>query len=325
MSCLINPGAILFQLAFIAIHLSTSNSILCKSIKLDTIKFYILAVASFLALFTGVDFRKDSPSDKGFGQHLAPVDEDLKKYETNPNRRNGFTLEMQAEAYAVAAKFDHRTKLPALADGFGMGLCSGNRLSEWAQPDGYPDPHRPQKNHLRPPVCQTMAFVPNDFRGITTTNQRLVGLEIITVPVKTIRKVFPTYKTQKNGDNFQETLHTSNPRTDSLDFVGPLYRSLIRFQALMEKDPLLDPRRTPLSIFWDPVKRKVFNLQARDIEKFMKDLAIKVYQLCPVKDKDELGRWTSHSLCVGLPTFFMLWVSTQWTLSSFCGGDLTPS
>ena len=82
------------QLAMYAIHLSTGHSIYCKSIKVATIEQYLLAASSFLAHFSGRDFRRDSPTDSFNGVILQSVIRDLKKYETVPNRREPYNLQM---------------------------------------------------------------------------------------------------------------------------------------------------------------------------------------------------------------------------------------
>ena len=124
------------QLAMYAIHLSTGHSIYCKQIKAATVEQYVHAAATFLAHFTGADFRKDLPSDSFMGHILGPVYRDLKRYETCPNRREPYTLTMHYKARSLALEFSTLTQIPALVDGFEQGLCAGYRLSEWAQPSG---------------------------------------------------------------------------------------------------------------------------------------------------------------------------------------------
>ena len=70
------------QLAMYALHLSAGNSIYCKSIKVATIEQYLLAAATFLAQYSGVDYRKDHAHDKHLGHILAPILRDIKKYES---------------------------------------------------------------------------------------------------------------------------------------------------------------------------------------------------------------------------------------------------
>ena len=90
-----------WQLAMYAIHLGTGHSIYCKQIKVSTIEAYVFAAASFLAQFTGIDFRKDQPSDSHMGSILAPVYRDLRKYEQVPNRREPYGLTMHSRARSL--------------------------------------------------------------------------------------------------------------------------------------------------------------------------------------------------------------------------------
>ena len=60
--------------ALYAQHLGSSHSIYCKHIKATTVEAYVFAAATFLAQFSGVDFRKDNPSDTRSGHILYPCD-----------------------------------------------------------------------------------------------------------------------------------------------------------------------------------------------------------------------------------------------------------
>jgi hypothetical protein len=86
------------QLAMYALHLSSGNSIYCKSIKVATIEQYLLAAATFLAQYSGVDYRKDHAHDKHLGHILAPILRDIKKYESVPNRREPYDPQMHLAA-----------------------------------------------------------------------------------------------------------------------------------------------------------------------------------------------------------------------------------
>ena len=128
-----------YQLAMYAIHLACANSIYCKTLKSGTIKSYILGVASFLALFSGIDYRKDNPTDRGMGHILQPVYDDLAKYDAMPNRREPYSPAMQQEARRqsrIAALTEPLGVVVVLCDGFEAGLATGYRNGEWAQPKG---------------------------------------------------------------------------------------------------------------------------------------------------------------------------------------------
>ena len=68
------------QLALYAQHLATGNSMLCRSIKADTVSQYLLAVATFLALFGPKerDFRKEANADKSLSPLIQGVLDDIR-------------------------------------------------------------------------------------------------------------------------------------------------------------------------------------------------------------------------------------------------------
>ena len=292
------------QLAIYALHLSTGGSIYCRQLKPATIEKTIRHVALFLMLFSGTDFRKDHPSDQHMGQILGPVYRDLRAYEALPNRREPYTLAMQALAQEEA---DHQSRsqphsiLPALRDGFGAGLNAGFRLSEWAQPGGHRDPQYPLLAlHPRPDVSPTKAIVPNDLMAITTCHRRLRGRDILTVPATAITRLLLTFRYQKNGQHGEDRMFTQSTDPDTPhSMIACLYRALSRFRALQALDPSLDPSHTPLFVYWDPLASRVSLPTTVEIEAFMRGLAARCYHLDPVTDKTALQRWSSHSLRVG--------------------------
>jgi len=117
-----------------AVHLTTGNSICCRQIKAAAVEQHVVAAATFLAHFTGRDFRKDLPTDSSMGHLMGPVHRDLRSCEPVPERREPYNLRMHALGCVLASSQDTNSLLPALMDGFEQGLCAGCRLSEWAQP-----------------------------------------------------------------------------------------------------------------------------------------------------------------------------------------------
>ena len=308
------------QLATYAISLSQGSTITARQIKVKTIKEYIYAIASFLALFSGTDFRYDSPSDKTFGRFLAPIYSDLERYETVPDRREPYTPEMHAHARQLAApmrKKDHRSKIPALVDGFEMATMAGFRLTEWAQPANKHSVHSFLRNHLAHPNITTRALCPLDIRVETYSRRRFKGIQALLVPLEQVHKLWIKFRTQKNGHNGEERLFTRNPDADGVCFVASCYRALQRFKALMDLDPSLTEEH-PLSCYWDGSSSSVHLVTATDIEDFMRSLAVTVHHFHPIKDKKELQKWSSHSLrvgaCVALHAMGFSPLDIQWLL-----------
>ena len=305
-------------LAMYALHLSAGHSIYCKRITAKTIEGYVHAAASFLSLFTGRDFRKDTPSDKTMGHILAPVYRDLHRYESVPDRREPYDLTMHQLARTVAAAADPDSLHASLTDGFEEGLSAGYRLSEWAQPAGNWNVSRPQLNHLVDSPMRTRAIVPNDFRCETKDFRRATGLAILCLDLTSIHKMWVKFRTQKNGQHGEEKLFTRNPTPGGICFVRSAYRRLQRFERLRATDGRLNPSSTPLSVYFDPPSLSVRLVTATDIETFMRRLAAEVYHLHPLKHSSELQRWSAHSIrvgaCVALHAMGFSTLDIQWIL-----------
>jgi hypothetical protein len=307
-----------YQLAMYAIHLSAGHSIYCRSIKVATIEQYLLAASSFIALHSGIDYRKDRPTDSHMGSVLAPVLRDLKKYESIPDRREPYDPQMHVAARFIAAKYHPDSLTCALTDGFEQGYCAGYRLSEWAQPGRHTNPAKPQQNHLVNAPIRTRALVPDDFRILTITRHRASGMAILDHDLSQVAKMWVKWRTQKNGQHGEEKLFARNPKLGGFCFVSSVYRSLARFQRLSVLDPLLRPNFTPLSVYWSFTEARVKLVHADAIERYMRHLACTVYHLDPVRDAKDVQRWSSHSLrvgaCVALHAMGFSALDIQWIL-----------
>ena len=315
------PGLALrgqLQLAMYAVHLSTGHSIYCKRIKASTIEQYVLAAATFLAFFTGADFRKDRPTDSYMGHILGPVYKNLRTYETVPDRREPYDLPMHSLACELARGHNTTALIPALVDGFEQGFCGGYRLSEWAQPAGKYVVDRPQLNHLVSQPLRTRAIVPQDIRCSTTGGSRLVGTAMTSVPLSSVTRVWVKLRTQKNGQHGEEKLFVPNPDPTGVCMVSSLYRSLSRFCALVCIDGRLNESSTPLSVFHHGPSNSVRLITSGDIDLFMQKLASQVYHLHPVNDREAISKWGTHSLrvgaCVLLHTMGFSALDIQWIL-----------
>ena len=290
------------QLAMYAIHLSTGHSIYCKQIKVKTIETYVYNAATFLSLFTGRDYRKDRPGDKHMGHLLSSVYKDLHSYETMPKRREPYTLQMHSVAAQEAATRRESAPaglIPVLCNGFGAGLNAGFRRSEWAQPGGRRDPSQPLLNHLQQGI-RTRAVVPDDLEAHSTSHRRLVGLQILLVPLYSISRLYVTWRTQKNGQHGERRLFVpSDEPTSPHDPVNCFYGLLLSFQECQRRDPTIQGNFTPLAVYWDPEVSCVRLVTSDEIDAFIRALASRVYHLDPKKDKAALQLWSGHSLRVG--------------------------
>jgi hypothetical protein len=106
-----------YQLALYAAHLATGSSLHCRSLKAGTIRSYLLDVAKFLGRFRDIDPRFKSTADTKLAPEIAKVLAEVQRWESVPNRREPFTLEMQAcIAKDAAAQQDDCCIMAALAD-----------------------------------------------------------------------------------------------------------------------------------------------------------------------------------------------------------------
>ena len=78
----------LIQLALLyAQHLGTGSTIMCRTIKVDTIKKYILSVSQFLLSLFGDhprDYRKECPTSTTMAVELTKVYAELARWEKSP-------------------------------------------------------------------------------------------------------------------------------------------------------------------------------------------------------------------------------------------------
>ena len=285
------------QLGMYAQHLGSANGLLCKTLKVDTIKRYIQNVSDFFTNFgtPRVDFRYDTQGDKTFSPVLTSVYKELARWESVPNRREAFTLAMldALRERITKTKPHFHSLICALADQFEIGLFNGQCWAEFAQTPATSDPDHPQLNI----AGDAQAFCLNDTRVVTADGRSLVGAAMLQVPVEQCSTGFVRWRFQKNGDNGQELMWAVASLDDDYSLVVPLYNVVRRFVALRGAADIT----TPLALYATTRKHKpvVRLITDRDIEGLMRSLACEVYKFHPVKDKAILSKWSAHSLRVG--------------------------
>ena len=281
-----------------AFLLGAGCNLLCRSLKCATVKDYIKDVASFLILFSKDhrDYRFDSANALRMSSTLHNVFEELKTWDDMAKRREPFTLDMLTaqQQWTEAGEFGPDTEEAALLDWFEVGLFTGMRLAEWAQPSHKSDPACPNLNKR----LQTAAFCLNDVRAEMKGGQRISGAVILDHPVASIKKMWVKWRMQKNGENGEEKMFSLPESKLARSFIRPMYRILQRFVRLRGIDDLT----TPLSVYQHAKAEKgVRLLHSANIEKSMRRTAAKVYNLDKSNEVDAamLQRWSSHSIRVG--------------------------
>jgi hypothetical protein len=287
----------LLQLCMYALHLGSGCGLFCKTLKVGTIKRYIAAVATFLALFgkARVDFRYEADGDKRMHPLLHDVFAELERWESVPNRREPFSIDM----LIAQEKLVRDTNAPFLSfpsafmDWSEVGIFNGNRRCEWCQDSAHSNPDNPKKNRFG----HAEAFCQLDIEMHTEDGRRLKGAEILTVPMEQYVACYITWRTQKNGMNGQVKVWGRSKKKGGRNLIAPMYRILQRFVALRGADDIT----TPLALYQTDsmTEPKVLLITDTKVATAMRWLASKVYKLDPIKKKAELMRWSCHSFRVG--------------------------
>jgi hypothetical protein len=288
-----DPRRGLLQLAMYAMHVGTGQTLLCKTIKVATVKQYVRAAATFLALFGEHtrDYRKNFATDTAISSTLTSVYNELARWESVPNRREPYTLEMLSylKSAVQIASSCRDSLMPAMADWFECGLFAGLRLSEWAQ-DAHCSDMKSFKLDFKQ---QARALCLGDIRFEDNVRTRFTAKQFLEgTSDDSITKCWIKFRTQKNGQHGEERLFTRN--NGGKCFVQAMIRILRRFQRLMGTN-----EETPLALYKNKNEQEPKFITASDIENIMRFTAAQVYKLDPVRDKIVLQQWSAHSLRVG--------------------------
>jgi hypothetical protein len=214
----------------------------------------------------------------------------VKRVESMRDLREPFTWEMW-EALDTAVEHDaHLDSLDgALRDWLGKGLYSGPHLSEWAQHD----PQALLGSHLCDKLGVPLAFTLADLEFRGPRNTRMTLQQAFNMPEAQLERAIVCFSHQKNGEHGEKRHFTKNTGRPDRCCVRFLYRIFHRYVRLLGWST-----SQPLSVY-KTTDGTVKNIVANDIATVMRALACQVYNLDPVKDKEAVQRWSSHSLRVG--------------------------
>ncbi len=273
----------------------------CRTLKLTTIKQYVRDVACFLSLFTAsrTDYRYTDSHSRSLAPALKGVFDEIQKYESLPDKREPYTFEMQKLFVRKNAEagVSPDSLSAALQDWFECGLFAGFRLSEWAQANETSTLAAAAKNAFG----ESLAFTISDIQVQSTSGARLTGHDILSIPVTSISKMWVTWRWQKNQSHGENKLFTpslgadtATEKTSGYCFIRPMYRILQRLTRLCGTTD----HCTPLSVYRHS-RGHLTLINNVDIREVMRDLGSEAYSLDPIKHKTDLMRWSSHSLRVG--------------------------
>ena len=281
-----------YQLALYATHLATGSTLHCRSLKSSTIASYLLDVAKFIGRFRDVDPRFRSAADTRLAPAIAKVLEEQKRWETVPNRREPFNLELHnLLSQQATTNPDDCCLDAAMANWTLCNLYAGCRGIEWAQTDVN---NAPLSKHHKNRFGNSYAFTLEDVECLTLTNQRINIQQAISAP-ENVGSIKLRFEEQKNGENGEKKLFVRNQNKPHLCFVANF------MQIIARHDKLSGNPKQPLSIYRTK-EGEALNITTANVEVSIRSAASKLYNLDPVTNKKELQMWSSHSLRVGACT-----------------------
>ena len=288
-----------------AIHLSEGSSLHCKTIKSHTIDRYLLNISKVCraAHPTNRDPRKLPPSspDK-YSPDLKGIIAEIRRWETMPNRVEPLTPEMVDHAVHLATKSHPDSLIAAIAPWLDLGLYTGFRRIEWAQPSSkHANPSQPQTLESRDPTTGVLtpttipyAFLPTDWLFFDTHNNP-IPLHLITTSACPIAsKVRITFRYQKNGQHGETKEFLAN-RNHPLSSPTQAAESIIRRHARLTNSNNL----IPLAVYRPSSNQPIRAITAQDITTTLRNLASTVHT---ITSPTALRRLTPHSLRVGACT-----------------------
>lgn len=282
------------QLAIYAAHLGNGNTLWHRQIKCATIKHYVNAAASFACLFGTHprDPRRQTIAEAAVCPPLQAVYKELSRWEDIPNRREPFTTDMLADLQRFAAGSDQDSLAHVMADWAEIGLFTGHRLSEWAQPSGNGSlaPDNIQNNFRGAPK----AFQLSDVRIMGPGERHLPLSYLLAHGDSAVCYVLLRWRTQKNGAHGEVKKYTRNPSPTGPSLVSPMLRVLRRFERLRGFADTF----TPIALY-RCASGAIRLVTANDITSSLRACACRVYGLDPVRQAKTVQLWSAHSFRVG--------------------------
>ena len=281
------------QLAMYATHLATGSTLHFQTIKASTISTYLHDVATFLGRFRPIDPRFVSATDTKLAPCISKILEEQRRWESIPNRREPFTLEMHNEiANLPSVATDPLGLDAAMTNWLLCNLYSGCRGVEWSQTNGC---YRRLSTHYRNQYQNAYAFTLEDVACFTAQSSPVSIDSAIETP-SLVGKIKLRFEQQKNGNHKEWKLFIRNLSNPRLCFIENFIAILARHKQLTNSS-----MSYPLSVY-RAADGVAYNIISADVEQVMRRAASTLYNLDPVKHKDQLALWSSHSLRVGACT-----------------------
>jgi len=278
-----------------ATFLALGHTLMCKTIKSGTINQYLLAAAKDVmsvrrraapqvpsSTVWWLDPRIDITTGKTDSRITAVVNE-AKRWEKMPNRREPLTVDMITFQQMKRKANEPHSVDAAMYDWEVFGIYAGPRLTEWAQRDG-------QSITLNPDET-AKAFLLDDLTFFGENRRRMTRLDALKHP-QLVHTIDVTWRFQKNGNNGEQKTFVRAFHNPGLCAVSALLRIVKRFLDLGL------PAEQPLAVYTSDgtTSGNVQMIRESNINAALQSAAKYVYN---ITKKEELARFTSHSIRVG--------------------------
>jgi hypothetical protein len=252
-------------------HLATGHSLSSQMLKVGTIWKYLIAAASFVAIFDSVQGR-DAHNEKGSDSLCPALDKVLKEqkwWEDVPDRREGWTVGLQLALMARHEGTPFLGKHQAIIDWFVVALHGSFCRVEWAQDRGHSHINMEERNARN----NLAAFCLDDIQFKDANSQPLTHSAVLSNPVLA-RSLTVRWRMQKNGDHGEKKLCTCNNEDSRLCCVHHWIHILQRFVEMHGF-----ARNIPLACYWSQYHDSSFYITSENIETAMRETAASYYEL----------------------------------------------
>ena len=224
----LSDNALVYLLACYTAFLATGHAIGLKSIKSGTVDGYLLTIAKFLKNFDQKSDR-DARMFRGSQTIATPIKkviDEMKRFEKQANRREPWTLQLQARLYEETSDEPEDSLAKAGCQWYSCILPAGCRRVEWCQPYANRDPNKkPEQNSAN----ETYAFCIGDILFLGIRQQRFTTAFAI-ANREQVQYVELTFRWQKERTTWRNKAILSEPPTCLSRHSNPLahYRRPIR-------------------------------------------------------------------------------------------------
>ena len=269
-------------------YLGTGETLLCKSIKADTIVRYLNAAVEFSTSAQLMNPCLDIMGNQS--TYIKDILREIRRWESVPNRKEPLTKKMVKYIInkgKTLNRVNHNNIYTVLGDWLVVGLQAGFRRKEWAQDRTYVRKHKDIERNIDK---SSSAFILEDFEFRGKGNKRINNSS--TNEIKKASTVNIKWRFQKNNDNGQVISYVK-------DNVNKTYCVVEACQRLRNRAiNLRIAKDKPIAVFTEIINGKSITRLVDDIhiKRLLQEAASKEYN---IKCKKELSAFTSHSVRVG--------------------------